>query len=121
GLALEAGDTVAHVSERALFADGGVFDNNPFALGLRLHELANGRNERPILLNSTHAFPRGRLAAVRGEQLTTEERSGLGATFQLLSGMATAAPEYELQSLLRQTARDRDRATEDTNAVRRST
>lgn len=94
------------------FSDGGVFDNNPIGLAVRLLETqreALGPLELLKPIDVAYSSPgnfRGpmRLARRRVDELSV--RTGLGAAAQLFSGAMASARDYELQSLRRQTQRD---------------
>ncbi len=95
------------------FIDGGVFDNNPLGLAVRLAELS--RSEGRVLPRVEVAYTspdsfRGRLQRARDRQQASTDREGIGAFVQLGRGALASARQYELQSLARQLARDAEAA-----------
>ncbi len=93
-----------------MFSDGGLFDNNPFALVLRLHELsqvAQGDQRHPVSVAYTNPWLyRGSLKTERHSESKETDRTGIAAVVQLGRSAIPSAREYELQSLLRLSARD---------------
>ena len=111
GLAAPASGEARSETTCDLFNDGGIFDNNPLALGLRLHELRprTGRSVPPASIAFTNPGNlRGSIVGVRGASLTPQQRLGLGMLVQLFGGIWRSATEYELHSLLRTNARDHE-------------
>ena len=98
--------------ERAEFADGGIFDNNPVALAQRMVELTDTAGARTlnrvvaVLANPYNL--RGDLASKRTSNGTQRPRHGLGGAAQLLMGAFVSAQDYELQSYQRLNARDEE-------------
>lgn len=91
-----------------MFNDGGLFDNNPFALAVRLYETSRPDAPRGIVdvaLSTPHRY-RGRLRVARSGEQEELEQSGIGAIVQMLQGAWPSAQEYELHSLARLLARD---------------
>ena len=105
-----SGGLVADGVQRALFADGGVFDNNPAGLGLGLADYRSelkGQNLKALdVFYTMGSNERGALRTARASAVPRQDLLGLSGTKQLLSGALTAAQEYEVQTLMRQTSRD---------------
>lgn len=99
------------------FSDGGVFDNNPIGLAVRLLETRRERSGAPAdpidVAYSSPGNHRGDLKIARRDVDRPEVRTGLGAAVQLLTGAIASARDYELQSLRRQTERDEERGKAD--------
>lgn len=99
------------------FSDGGVFDNNPIGLAVRLLEVRRERlpgSALRDLIDVVYSSPsnyRGPLRLARRVVDSPETRTGLGAALQLLTGAIASARDYELQSLRRQIARDTEFST----------
>lgn len=96
------------------FTDGGVFDNNPLGLAVRLAELqraAGGRLDRVEVAYTSPDTYRGELRTTRNRRRDTADREGLGAVLQLAGGAVGSARQYELQALARQVARDGEMQT----------
>lgn len=110
GLALARDELPPNEPACDLFNDGGLFDNNPFGLTLRLYELRDSLRTVPDdsvkVAYTNPGFFRGTLRSARAEKEFVDERLGLSALLQMLGGAWGSAREYELQSLLRQQSRD---------------
>lgn len=102
------------------FVDGGVFDNNPLGLATTLFDLSKG----PSKLQDVQVFYTNPMS-FRGALQEAEalERRGLGAneglagTLAMIGGAMGAARHYELQSALRQQARDHELGAERTMRI----
>lgn len=93
----------------ARFIDGGVFDNNPLGLAVRLFEITSASDQQALDLEVAYTSPdqfRGPLADARRPATVTPDRQGLAGLLQLGSGAIDSARQYELQTLARQLARD---------------
>jgi hypothetical protein len=117
-----ARETTPADSARARFYDGGLFDNNPFGLALRLYELnAVARGDtipRVAPVAVVYSNPnRYRGSFEKERRNTTQQRDddGLAGVRQMLGGAWSAATEYELQSLARQISRDNELGLEKAN------
>ncbi len=102
--------TPAGSNPPASFSDGGLFDNNPLALAVRLFELSKGGQsfgEVDVALTTPHRL-RGVLERNRRSNLTQPDHTGLGAIIQMFQGAWPSAQEYELHSLARLLARDKE-------------
>ena len=97
----------------ALYLDGGLFDNSPVDLALRLFE----HRREPYRLTGADAF--ARLVYIEAGQYRdpletarrraeAEERLGIGAALQMVSEAIPAARKYELHALARSLRADAD-------------
>jgi len=98
---------------QALYLDGGLFDNSPVDLALRLYEhrrgpyQALGGDPRTRVVYIEAGQLRDPLLTVRAEDATVERR-GIGAALQMVSEAIPAARKYELHSLARSLRADPD-------------
>lgn len=90
-----------------LFADGGVFDNNPLGLAHELGEAADDRQPRVAVAYSSPGNYRNGLHAGKAK-VSRAEQAGLGSAVQLLAGAFESARDYELQAFSRVIAEDPD-------------
>ncbi|MBK9240520.1 MAG: patatin-like phospholipase family protein [Acidobacteria bacterium] len=117
----EASGLNAEGVQRDLFADGGVFDNNPAGLALGLGDtyskaqfsrlpFASQQVVKELkdvdVFYTTATNPRGPLREARRSTAPQQDVFGLAGTLRLFSGGVSAAREYELQTLMRQVQRD---------------
>lgn len=90
-------------TRRALFSDGGVFDNNPIDLAAGLYNEFFWRNDAEADTNAIMIFIdpdalRGRLSETRQVEVQPPATGGIAALVDLFTGAIPAARQYELQS-----------------------
>jgi len=101
------------VRKKALFIDGGVFDNNPLGLGLQLYRRLYPEKASEVYI---YIDPAGmRKGSDRDVRFATAPQTGgtglgLSAISALLGGAVPAAREYELHALARDLTGDPRRA-----------
>src|SRR5688572_18141286 len=108
----EAGGLVTDGVQRAMFADGGVFDNNPAGLALGLADYGSVRTGNALspvdVLYTSGSNTRDALREARESAAPQQDLLGLAGTKQLLMGGISSAREYEMQTVMRQGSRDKD-------------
>lgn len=90
----------------AQFSDGGLFDNNPIGLAVRLTEGLADAGRSVNVIYSSPGNLRGPIALARRREEQPKDLSGLGAAASLVLNAFQAARDYELQSFRRQVERD---------------